>query len=272
MTVKTLLYKVSVLFHNSMLPELKKALENTGLSDKQVAVLCVLLESGGPMFVSSVARAAKLNRTTTYDILKELAAKGLASHVKKEGAVRYQSIAAELLPAYVERRRESLEESKKQLTEIIPQIKLMRSKGKVLPKVHFFEGKDAIKQAYEDVLENNVEKMLRGITDMDSVNRNMDLKWVEYFLKKRAQLGIQCIDLVPETEDGRKSKSEDEKYIRTTKFLPADCNFPGDISIYDNKVGLFTFVRDNPIGVIIEDEAIAGMMKTLFDFMAKNAT
>lgn len=270
MTVKTLLYKVSVYFHN-MLPVLKNALQNIGLSDKQIAVLGVLLESGGPMFVSSVGRAAKLNRTTTYDILKELGVKGLASQVKKEGAVRYQSIAAELLPAYLERRREELEDSKKQLMDIIPQIKLLRAHGKSLPKVQFFEGLDGLKQAYEDTLENNKEKFLRDITGIDAAFNLFDAGWIEYYLKKRARLGVRCIDLVPDTDWGHKSKIDDEKYIRTTKFLPPEHGFDAEVSIYDNKVGIFSYAENNPVAILIEDDTISGMMKTLFDFMAKNA-
>ena len=272
LTVKTFGYKMSVYFHNAMLPILKSALENTGLTGKQTAVLGVLLENGGSMLVASIARAAKLNRTTTYDILKELVDKGLASRVKKEGAFRYQSIAPESLPSYVERRRDALEESKRELAELVPQIKLMQSKGRALPKVQFFEGREGMQQAYEDVLVNNNEKILRGITGMDAVYANFDIAWVEYFLKKRTRLGIHCIDLVPETEGGKRSKADDEKYFRTTKFLPQKYNFEGDISIYDNKVAIVSYARENPVAVIIEDDAIATMMKQVFDFMAEKAS
>jgi len=255
-----------------MFPELKKVLEGIGLHAKQMTVLGVLLESGGPMFVSSIGRAAKLNRTTTYDVLKELSAKGLASQIKKEGAVRYQSIAVELLPAYLERRREALEDSKKQLMDIIPQIKLLRAHGKSLPKVQFFEGVDGLKQAYEDTLENNKEKRLRDITGIDAAFNLFDAAWIEYYLKKRARLGVQCVDLVPDTDWGHKSKLDDEKYIRTTKFLPREHGFDAEVSIYDNKVGIFSYAENNPVAVLIEDDTISHMMKTLFDFMAKNAT
>jgi len=186
LTVNAFWHKLSVYFHNTMLPILKRALENTGLSDKQTAVLGVLLENGGSMLVASIARAAKLNRTTVYDILNELVDKGLASKVKKEGAFRYQSIAPESLPSYVERRRDALEESKRELAELVPQIKLMQSKGRALPKVQFFEGQEGMQQAYEDVLVNNNEKFLRGITGMDAVYANFDIAWVEYFLRRAA--------------------------------------------------------------------------------------
>ena len=250
---------------------LKKALENAGLSQKAISVLSVLLESGSPMFVSTIAKTSKLNRTTAYDVLKELADKGLVSQVKKEGATKYQAVPPELLPGWIERRREELEESKRSILELIPQIKLLRRYGRSLPKVQFFEGMEGLKQAYEDVAVNNKEKLLRGITGMDAVYKNLDNAWVTSFLEKRTRLGVRCIDLVPETDGGIKSKADDRKYIRTTKFLPEKYKFDGDISIYDNKVAIFSYAYDNPIGVIIEDDAISDMMKTIFDFMAEHA-
>ena len=267
MTVNGFSYNLSVYFHNTMLPILQSALENIGLHEKQTAVLGVLLESGSPMYVSAIARVAKLNRTTVYDVLKELSAKGLASQVKKKGAVRYQAIAAELLPAYVERRREALEESKKQLAEIVPQIKLLRSKGKALPKVQFFEGKEGVMQAYEDTLVNNKGKILYDITGVDAAYKNVDPAFVDYYLNKRRELGVRARVVMPKTEYGLHAASEDEKYLRTTHFLPPTVNFDSEISIYDDKVGIFSYAEENPVALIIEDRTIAHTLKTLFDFI-----
>ena len=49
-----------------------------GLSDKETAVYLSLLEHGA-VSVRELARAANLNRGTTYDILKKLQAEGLVS-------------------------------------------------------------------------------------------------------------------------------------------------------------------------------------------------
>ena len=249
-----------------MLPPLKKALEVIGLSKNEIAILLVLLESGS-MFVVSIARAAKLNRTTTYGVLKLLADKGLASSVKKEGVVRYQSIAPELLPGYIERRRETLAETKQEVTKLIPQLKLLRAKGGTLPKVQFFEGKEGVEQAYEDTLENNKEKFLRDITGVDAVFTKLDPKFLDYYLKKRARLGIKCVDLAPESEWARRSKADDKKYLRTTKFLPPQFGFDAEVSIYDNKVGIFSYSQESPVAVIIEVETIAHTMKQLFNYI-----
>ena len=249
---------------------LKKALETIGLSPNETAVLLVLLESGH-MFVAAIARAAKLNRTTTYGVLKLLGDKGLVSSVKKEGAVRYQSIAPGQLPAYIERRRETLAETKQQIAELIPQLKLLRAKGGTLPKVQFFEGVEGVKQAYEDTLENNIGKILLDLTGTDSVIRKMGQEWVDYYLAKRTRLGIKCLCLAPDTEWSHIIKDLDEKQLRTTKFIPTEFAFNSEVNTYDNKVGIFSFSLENPVAVIIEDENIAHTVRQFFNFMALHA-
>lgn len=252
------------------MPSITKAMRSIGLHDKQIRVLNVLLESG-PMFASAIARAAKLNRSTTYVILKELQEKGLVSSAKGSSATRYQSIAPELLPGYIERKREELAESKKEIEGILPQIKFLRQKRGALPKVQFFEGTEGVKQAYEDTLENNEEKLLRDITGVDAVFTNLDQKFLKYYLEKRARLGVHCVDLAPESDWARKSKEDDAKYLRTTKFIPAKFNFDGEVSVYGNKVGLFSYAQENPIALIIEDATIAKMMKQIFDYIESTA-
>ena len=197
-----------------MLPPLKKALETIGLNKNEVAVLLVLLE-GSPMLASAIAKTTKLNRSTTYGVLKLLSDKGLASSVKKEGGVRYQSIQPDQLPGYIERRRDVLAETKQQVAELVPQLKLLRSKGKTLPKVQFFEGEEGVKQAYEDTLENNRGKSLKDITGVDAVFRRFGGDWLKYYLQKRAKLGIKCIDIAPATDAARKSKKDDKNYIHS---------------------------------------------------------
>ena len=245
-------------------------LSGIGLNLNESVVLGTLLK-GGPMYASRVGKEAHLNRTTTYGVLHELIEKGLVSKVKARSATQFQAISPELLPEYIAKRRQDLVEKEKELRDTIPQLLLLRSKGSVLPKVQFFEGEEGVKQAYEDTLDNNKEKFLRDITGIDAVFNRFEAGWIEYYLKKRARLGIRCVDLAPDTEWGKKSKLDDEKYIRTTKFIPAKYGFDAEISIYDDKVGFFSYAKENPIAVLIEDETIADAMKKLFDYMEQSA-
>lgn len=248
------------------MPEITKALQSIGLHDKQIRVLNVLLTTG-PMFASAIGKAAKLNRSTTYVILKELQEKGLTSSAKEESATRFQSIAPELLPGYIDRKREELEESKTAIENILPQIKMIRAKRSALPKVQFFQGREGLEQAYEDTIENNQEKILRDITGINAVYTALDQTFVNYYLNKRAKLGVGGTTIVQEGERGEKTKADDQKYGRTTRFIPKKFDFDGEVSIYGDKVALFSYTKDHPVALIVEDKTIAHMMKQIFDYI-----
>ncbi|MES2203529.1 MAG: helix-turn-helix domain-containing protein [Patescibacteria group bacterium] len=253
-----------------MPPIVGKALKEIGLADKEAAALLVLLEHG-PMLASAIAKESKLNRTTVYGLLKELSGKALVSQIKKDGADRWQSIPAESLPQYIERRREQLADNKKAVEEALPQIKLLRAKGKSLPKVQFFEGAEGVQQAYEDTLINNQSKTLHDITGVDAIYQNIDPKFVDYYLNKRKALGIKATYIAPKTEGGLRAAQEDTKLLREVRFIPAQYTFDSEIAIYDNKVGIFSYAKENPVALIIEDETIAHTMKQIFNYIESTA-
>lgn len=245
--------------------DIKKALQNIGLNDKQSSVLLILLERG-PTLVSTIAKLSHFNRTTLYGILKELAEKGLVSSTDK-GTLRYQSIAPELLPSYIERHRETLTESKEAVEKALPQLKLLRSKGSILPRVQLFEGRQGVEQAREDTLENNAGKRLYEITGIEAVYTKLDPKFVQYYVDKRTRLGIKSTYITPKTAAAIEAKKDDEKYLREAKFIPPEFNFDTEISIYDNKVGIFSYALESPVALIIEDAAIAKTLKKLFEYI-----
>src|SRR3989344_823524 len=253
-----------------MPPFIQKTLRDIGLSKNEALVFGVLLQSG-TMLASRISQKARLNRTTTYGVLKELIKKGLVSKDERHGTGVYQSMPPKLLPDYVARRREELVEQEKELRKIIPQLTLLRKQTQSLPNVRFFEGVEGVKQAFEDTLINNKGKALYDFTGVDAVFQRMGKEWVNYYFKKRTRLGIQCTVLAPETVWSREMKKEDAKFLRTTKFIPECFSFDTEVDVYDDKVGIFSFAQEHPVAVIIEDKTIAHTIKTFFDFMALHA-
>lgn len=249
---------------------LVKSLRGLGLSISESVVLGVLLQRGS-MYAARIAKEARLNRTTTYGVLNELIERGLVSKVRSRAATQFQAIPPEMLPAYAAKRRAEMAEHEADLQRAVPQLLLARNKGDILPRVQFFEGEEGVKQAYEDTLENNPERFLRDITGVDAVFQRLGEKWVNYYMEKRTRLGIRCTDLAPDSDWARKSKKDDGKYLRTTKFIPAEYYFDAEIALYGDKVGIFSYAKENPVAVLIEDETITHAMKQLFDYMESKA-
>jgi sugar-specific transcriptional regulator TrmB len=250
---------------------LLSSIKSIGLSIGETVVLGVLLR-GGAMYASKIAKEARLNRTTTYGVLNELIEKGLVSKVKARNATQFQSIAPELLPDYIARKREELREREKELRDAIPQILLMRNKANVLPKVQFFEGVEGVKQAYEDTLENNKNGKLQDITGVAAVFDRLGAEWTKYYMEKRTEMGIRCTDLVPDSEWARKSREDDKKYLRVTKFLPPEYGFEAEIALYDNKVGIFSYAKENPVALIIEDDTISDAMRKIYALVEEKSS
>ncbi|MBI3888691.1 helix-turn-helix domain-containing protein [Candidatus Nomurabacteria bacterium] len=63
--------------------QIQVVLKNFGFSEKEISVYLALIELGSSS-VRTIAGKAKVNRGTTYDILKSLINMGIVSYYKKE--------------------------------------------------------------------------------------------------------------------------------------------------------------------------------------------
>lgn len=249
-----------------MIPAFQETFNQIGLSKNEQVIFVTLLQYPGTR-VTQLSKKAHLNRTTTYGVLQALTKRGLISSVDRAGVLEFHAIELTSLINYLERHQRELSKCVHQIKEVLPLIESMRSKKHAHPKIQFFEGKDGVKQAYEDTLENNKEKVLYDLTGTDAVYTLMGEDWVHYYTHKRKRLGIRCIDITPDTAWSRKSQSLDKGVLRTTKFLPKEYNFETEIDLYDNKVAIFSFSEDTPLAVLIEDQKISQTMKQLFLFI-----
>lgn len=249
-----------------MINKIKDILLNIGLTDKESEVLEFLFKCQSSK-VSYIATGCHLNRTTTYVVLKSLIKKGLVSSSLKYGITEFQAIEPNLLPSYVDRQKELLDQKKKDIENVLPQLNSIRENIGVLPKVSFFEGSEGVKQAYEDTLDNNKNKKIYVFSGPDIVFKEMGQEYVDYYVNKRTRLNIKSFQIAPDTTWGKFIKENDEKYIRITKLIPAQFAFDTEMVIYDNKLGIFSFTKNKLMAVIIEDDSIVNTMLALFGYI-----
>lgn len=254
-----------------MPPIVEKTLKELGLGDKERAILITLFE-GGPMLAAAIARTAKINRTTTYGVLQNLSALGLVSSTKKEGATRYQSIAPEMLPAYIRRRRNLLADSEKMLAEAIPQIKLLRAKGKSLPKVQFFEGKEGVMAVYDDHIQIEQPYEMLGFADIEEISKFLPFSYFSNYCREKERKGITTRGIFADNPTAKKYEIDiygkvNPKTKPVVRYVPAG-QFPlkGEITMYgENKVSIIQLWGENSSAILIEDKPYYDMMKVIFE-------
>jgi sugar-specific transcriptional regulator TrmB len=135
--------------------KIQEILTKIGLSANESKVFLVLLQLGRGS-VTQITRKAGLNRTTGYDILDNLVAKGLASISGKEPKQEYIAESPDKVVFLLEKEISEKAEQLKKIKSILPEIKSLHNvAGR--PKVRFYEGAQGLKDVYEDTLTSHEE-------------------------------------------------------------------------------------------------------------------
>lgn len=245
--------------------ELEKSLISLGFSDKEAGVYMALLKLGKGT-VSEIARRARINRTTGYDILDTLIAKGLASMSGKEPKQEYAAETPEkilkLLQEKIEQDKNALEEAR----EIIPRLTPFYQTGN-RPRVRFYEGIEGLKEVYEDTLTSH--EPIRAYANVEEMHKTLPGYFPRYY-QRRAQKGISIRGIIPDNEYGKERARHDREEARQTALISEkEHYFSPEINMYDNKVMIASWKEK--LGIIIESKEIAEAMKSVYELAWKEA-
>lgn len=247
---------------------LEKTLKNLGISGNELKVLTFLLEEGGSLKATEIARKVQINRTTLYGILNDLTQRGFVSSTGDTGVARFQSIEPRALVSMLERAKDALDKSKEDVQVIIPALESARKSNQHhYPRVQFFEGVEGIKQVYEDSIIQNQEKKMVGFINYETAIQTLGEEWAHYFIQKRKKNDVFAETIATQTNVGREYKSKDKNQLRSIKFLPREYQFDIEIITYNDKTAFMSFDKENPVAVLIQDKKIAETFKNLFRYV-----
>ncbi len=237
----------------------KKQLLEIGFADKEASVYLALLELG-PSNVSTIARKAKINRTTGYDILEMLTAKGLMSVIGQGNIKQYTAEDPRNIIQWSENKLKQAQTELEASKKLLPELKSIFNKTEK-PKVKFYEGLEGIKEVYEDTL--TAKETIVGYACAETLLETMS-DFPEDYIKRRVAKGIHARGVVPNTPGMIKFTNRDKEQLRESRLVPKDkLNIDIEINIYDNKVMMVSFKEE--LGIIIESEKIAKAQKQIFE-------
>src|SRR6185295_7053622 len=119
--------------------QIQVILKNFGLSEKEIAVYLALIELG-PSSVREISAKSKVNRGTSYDILKSLIAQGVVSYYNKESKQYFMAEDPEKLLSAIDQKKEDLDEVRENINQNLPLLKTLFGKQGGKPVVKFYEG------------------------------------------------------------------------------------------------------------------------------------
>lgn len=236
------------------------ALAHLGLDSRQVAVYRALLRLG-PASIRDVAAESGINRGSTYEILKQLATRGVVSYFPRGRRRVFQAEDPDRLLSLGESKQQALKQAMEQLrSEIIPSLKQTQtpfSPG----NVRFYEGDDGVELVLRDILDSAGRDPARGYAVISTRNLREHLyRPFPNFTRQRIKRGIRVRVLAV-------GAGGEDAELAERKWLPAgESSDASYIAIYPPKVAMITLAAANyPVVVIIDSAAIASTQQLLFD-------
>ena len=250
-----------------------ESLRQFGLNEKEISVYLSLI-SLGPSPVRLVASKSGTNRGTTYDVLRNLMDLGLVSYYKQYSkSSKKQYFVAEpprKLVDAVEAKRRNFESLKLDIGQAIPELESLYEKSGARPVVKYYEGSAGIRIILQDVLETTPSNLPLGKGEKEGgkyfVYSSADIK--QYLYKaypnfNKDRIKKQISNQVIAFGKGGELAGLDER-----KWIDRSHDSPTYIIIYSGKVAMISLdAGNNPVGVIVENQALYETQKMLFEFI-----
>ncbi|MFH1191862.1 MAG: helix-turn-helix domain-containing protein [bacterium] len=243
-----------------------KELTEIGFSSKEAKVYLASLELG-PSTATQISRKAKINRTTSYDILESLAGNGLVNLLAQAKVQKFSAESPQKVLSFLENKIKEGQEKLSAAYSLVPQL-LSVYNTKKKPKVRFYEGIDGVREAFEDTL--TAKEDIRAYAVGEDMFKVLSKEYFREYFKKRVEKNIGTRVIAPDTLDSRMVSANDKKEMRTSILVPRDkFYFSVETNIYDNKIMILSW--RGKFAVIIESEEIADAQKKTFELAWEGA-
>lgn len=233
----------------------EKIIKNTlGLTDAQAKVYLATLETGEGN-LQEISRKSGVKRTSIYNFIDELKAKGLLIETKRNKRKVYSAIHPEQL-IEVEKTRLS------ELQRTLPELLAIYNKTQDRPKVSFYDGIEGIKEVYADMLAD--KHQIIAFEDLEHMKIALPKTFYEYFPPERAKRGILFRSILRDTPIARDFIKNNRQLLRQSKLIESG-DWKTEINIYGKKVAMMSFRAKTPFCVLIEDEAVADTLRSVWE-------
>ena len=248
-----------------MKEDLLKILGEIGFSEKEARVYLALLALEQAT-ANELAKKADINRTSAYDVLDELIARGVVSKYKKKGRTFFTVTDPRKLITYLEHERGDYEKTiakqKQAIADALPELISLQQPLSTRPKVQFYEGEKGMREAYEDTL--TAKGGILAYANVQTMHEGLPNFFPEYY-KRRTEAKVFIKAMMPKNALSLERGIRDREEIRQSKFIPEGQEFSPEVNIYNNKVLIASWKEK--MAVIVESKEFADLMRLTYQLL-----
>lgn len=231
-------------------------LKQIGLTDHEVNIYTELLKQGSSL-ASAMSVKVNLNRTHAYDIIESLVKKGLVSYVIKNNKKYFSAMHPDKLIDYLQEKQKRLQDQQETVKQLIPELVALQQPSMARTKVEIYQGKEGIKNVYNEILKNAKQYYVLGATGKISEFLRF---YYPHHEKDRIKKKIKLKILFNDSQ--RNKEITLHRTYADVRFLPKKYTSFTPTLIYNNKVAIILWSELSVI--IIENKEIANTYKQYF--------
>jgi len=228
-------------------------LQATGLSPNEAKVYSALVHLGSSK-AGRISKTAAIDRTSTYNSLKSLLEKGLASYVVIGKTKWFQ-------PTHPSRLLDLVKEKEAMIREALPEILAEYKKEKSQENVRLFKGTAGVRTVFEDILEEGAPNLVFG--SEGQLEKHMP-HFAKRFVEGLRERKISVKSIV------RKGRADASSKDATIRRVPRNVQSNVVTNIYGNKIAIIIWSK-TPEAILIENSTAAEAYRSYFTFMWEKA-
>ncbi|TSC66409.1 MAG: transcriptional regulator TrmB [Microgenomates group bacterium Gr01-1014_80] len=239
------------------------SLEQLGLSKKEAQIYVFLLYSG-PSTPTEIANGTGIKRPNIYEYVGNL---------EKQGLVHYQLINKRklIVASPPEKITELIEEKLNLAKQLVPTL-AQRVGDSFQSKITFYKGKKAMQELFKDALFCQQKEIFYQWSPED-MNKILDKKVIEEFIKVRLKKGIKIRSLRPaEKESFYQNETDNEfgKKMTEVAYISPEYSFSLSYAIYDDKAAFYSSQKES-YGFLVESKEFAEVQRMLYQIAWNNS-
>jgi len=229
---------------------IKIILQEFGLTENEVEVYLILLESGS-MPASEISQKVKIHRINLYDLLERLQEKGLVSYVMIGKRKYYEAAEPQKILDMENERTEKIK-------NILPELNAQKILSKSPEDATIYKDKKGIKTILDEITKSKttVYLLASGWGFKKNFPKYYNI-WHKRF--KLNKVKINCLI-------SSKFKELKIPNFLNYKYLANEFVFPSTTVIYENKVFIIMW-SIQPIGILIRSKEISNSYKKFFEIL-----
>jgi len=247
--------------------KIRTLLTKIGLSQLEIDCYVALLKRS-PQKASELARKLDTPKATVLLALQALRDRyGFIKSAKRKNAFLFVVEDIKSISGYLDRQVYDFQKSKQEADNLLPALRSMQNYDASKPSVYYFEGKDGIKQAYEQVLSETDHFIGYGSHAYNE--KYLPGLFPDYY-ERRSKKGITVEGIVPALAYNiEQTQKFEHKHLRKTHLVPKEWSFPIEIDVYKGTVIFYSY--DEMYALMIKSKAIADCLYKVFELAFKGA-